>query len=219
MSEENLEKTILSDVTDETDDQTGNEETAPVGEENEVTDKGESTDSDREDDKVEQDEDGANEEEDGKEDRAFDPDDLDIPKEVKDTDEFKEFVDIAKESNLDKDTAERLIKWYQEKQNAQWEEFRKTVNDWAKKANKMLGSDAQEALSNVGIAIKRFLTPDEEQELRTLLDSTGVGNHPVLVKLMVELSKRAVGGGFAQGEPVATKKKSSPVDLFYGNNK
>lgn len=216
MSEENLEKTIISETTDNVDDQVGDEETTSVDEDDEGVDKGESTDSGREDQGDAEDEEDREEEEEDK-DSVFDPESLDLPKEIKETKEFKEFVDIAKESNLDKNTAERLIKWYQERQNAQWEEFQKTVNDWAKKANQMLGSNAQEALSNVGLAIKRFLSPDEEQELRTLLDSTGVGNHPVLVKLMVELSRRAVGGGFAQGEPVATKKKSSPVDLFYGN--
>ena len=212
MSEENLEKTILSEAAEN--DQDGEETTEPVDTENEKegVDKGESAESDRQEGESE---DGEEASEDSTE--EFDPKEIDVPDELKDTEEFKEFINIAKETKLDKETAERLIKWYQERQNAQWQDFQKTVSEWAKKANQMLGSDAQEALSNVGLAIKKFLSPEEEQELRNLLDSTGVGNHPVLVKLMVELSKRAVGGGFAQGEPVATKKKSSPVDWFYGN--
>lgn len=88
-------------------------------------------------------------------------------------------------------------------QKQQAESWQKTTEQWAAdvKADKEIGGDKLTAnLSAAQRALEQFGDP----ELKEYLDSTGLGNHPALVKAFIKVGKamsedKVVTGGHESG--------------------
>lgn len=119
------------------------------------------------------------------------------------------FSEVAKELNLSQDAAQKILdKVAPVMQTRQAEALEAARNEWASsaRADKEFGGD--KLAENLGVA-KKALDTFGSPELRTLLNETGLGNHPELIRLMYRAGKaisedRFVGsqqGGAAPRDP------------------
>ncbi|EMP2052946.1 peptidase [Enterobacter kobei] len=125
-----------------------------------------------------------------------------------DTAALEQFEPIARELNLSNEQAQKMVDLYGTKilpmvQQQQAEAWQKTTEQWAAdvKADKEIGGDKLTAnLSAAQRALGQFGDP----ELKEYLDSTGLGNHPALVKAFIKVGKamsedKVVTGGHESG--------------------
>ncbi|HGY4244435.1 TPA: peptidase [Citrobacter freundii] len=125
-----------------------------------------------------------------------------------DTSALEQFEPIAREMNLTNEQAQKMVDLYGTKimpmvQQQQVEAWQKTTEQWAAdvKADKEIGGDKLTAnLSAAQRALEQFGDP----ELKEYLDSTGLGNHPALVKAFIKVGKamsedKVVTGGHESG--------------------
>ncbi|MFP2832470.1 peptidase [Citrobacter portucalensis] len=121
---------------------------------------------------------------------------------------LEQFEPIARELNLTNEQAQKMVDLYGTKimpmvQQQQAESWQKTTEQWAAdvKADKEIGGDKLTAnLSAAQRALEQFGDP----ELKEYLDSTGLGNHPALVKAFIKVGKamsedKVVTGGHESG--------------------
>lgn len=125
-----------------------------------------------------------------------------------------EFSTVAKELNLPQEAAQKILdKMTPVMQARQAEHLQAARTEWAEsaKADKEFGGE--KLAENLGVARKAldaFTTP----ELRTLLEESGLGNHPEVIRMFYRAGKaisedRFVGGG-AKGVPVDPAKRMFP---------
>ncbi|HHV7345781.1 TPA: peptidase [Enterobacter ludwigii] len=124
-----------------------------------------------------------------------------------DTEALKDFEPVARDLNLTNEQAQKLVDAYPKilagVQQRQAEAWQKTTEQWAAdvKADKEIGGDKLTAnLSAAQRALEQFGDP----ELKEYLDSTGLGNHPALVKAFIKVGKamsedKVVTGGHESG--------------------
>ena len=99
-----------------------------------------------------------------------------------------EFSEIAKELKLPQEQAQKLIDLYAKRVQGQVDTHRATVEGWATsvKADKEIGGDKlPESLATARKAVEAFGSP----QLKDLLNTSGLGNHPEFVKLMFRAGK------------------------------
>lgn len=104
---------------------------------------------------------------------------------------LEQFEPIARELNLTNEQAQKMVDLYGTQilpmvQKQQSEAWQKTTEQWAAdvKADKEIGGDKLTA--SIGVAqraLETFGTPD----LKEYLNSTGLGNHPDLIKFCVKV--------------------------------
>lgn len=131
----------------------------------------------------------------------------------------EQFEPIARELNLSQKQAQKLVDLYGSKvmpqlMKQQAESWQKQVADWgtAAKEDKEIGGDKFGAnLEKAKQAMGTFATP----ELREFLESSGMGNHPEIIRLMVK-----VGAAMSEDNLVTSNEKGqrSAADVLYGNN-
>lgn len=110
-----------------------------------------------------------------------------------------EFSAVAKELDLTQEQAQRVVDLYAKNVQGQLEAHKATVEGWvtAVKADKEIGGDkVTETVATARKAVEAFGSP----ELKALLDTTGLGNHPEFVRMMFRAGKaisedRLVVGG------------------------
>jgi hypothetical protein len=128
------------------------------------------------------------------------------------------YSEVAKELNLPQESAQKVLdKMAPVLAARQAEQIEAARNTWAEsaKSDKEFGGDKlPESLVSAKKALDAFGTP----ELRTLLNDTGLGNHPDVIRFMVKAGKaisedRYVGG---KGAPPAGKDTAS---VLYPNQK
>lgn len=124
-----------------------------------------------------------------------------------DAEALKDFEPVARDLNLTNEQAQKLVDAYPKilagVQQRQAEAWQKQTEGWAEtvKADKEIGGDKLTAnLSAAQRALDQFGTP----ELKEYLDSTGLGNHPALVKAFIKVGKamsedKVVTGGHESG--------------------
>lgn len=128
-----------------------------------------------------------------------------------DADALGEFVPFAKELKLNQEQAQRLVDMgsmiASKMQQSSIENWQKQTSEWAEqtKADKEIGGKEFDA--NIGMALKAietFGTP----ELKTLLDESGIGNHPEIVRFAYKIGK-AIGEdrSFVSGSAAASQSK------------
>lgn len=127
--------------------------------------------------------------------------------------DLAKFTSIAKELKLPADAAKKFVDLAAQREIARAEAFAKQVEAWGEqvKADKELGTP--ENLATAKKAIDKFGTP----ELRDLLNTTGMGNHPEVIRLAL-----AVGRAISEDKIVAGRSGSNvqPRDhasILYGN--
>lgn len=127
-----------------------------------------------------------------------------------------EFEMAARELNLPQDAAQKLIDKMApvmaKQQTAQLEQLR---TDWAaaSTSDKEFGGD--KLTENLGFARKAmdtFGTP----ELKTMLNDTGLGNHPDVVRFMVRAGKAISEDRIVTGGAPASANRSA-ADVLYGS--
>lgn len=128
-----------------------------------------------------------------------------------------EFSALAKDLKLSQADAQKLadvaVKW----QQRQIEGHANTVKGWVEqsKTDKEFGGDAFDA--NLGVARKAIETFGSK-ELVELLDSTGFGNHPEIVRAFYKAGKAISEGKFiASGARTATPGGASLAQQLYPN--
>lgn len=106
---------------------------------------------------------------------------------------LEQFEPIARELNLTNEQAQKMVDLYGSQilpmvQKQQAESWQQTTEQWAAdvKADKEIGGDKLTA--SIGVAqraLETFGTPD----LKEYLNSTGLGNHPGLIKFCVKVGQ------------------------------
>ena len=130
----------------------------------------------------------------------------------------EEFTAIAKELNLPADAAKKLVDLEVKRVQAQQQAHSALVESWAEqvKADKELGGEKlQENLAVARKAIDEFGSP----ELKELLNSTGLGNHPEVVKLAFKIGKAISEDGFVRGQPKAAATESDLAKSLFPSMK
>ena len=129
-----------------------------------------------------------------------------------------EFTAIAKDLKLSNEQAQKLTDIAVAMEQRRAEAHAKTVKDWeaASKADKEFGGDALgENLSVAKKAIDTFGSP----ELKGLLDATGLGNHPEVLRTFIKVGKAISEGKFvASGSRTATAPVSTAKALYPNMN-
>jgi hypothetical protein len=123
------------------------------------------------------------------------------------------FSDVAKELNLSQDAAQKLVETMgpkiAERQLAQVEAIR---NEWAQQSqvDKEFGGDKlNENMSVAKKALDSFGTP----ELRTLLQQSGLGNNPEIIRFMYRAGKAISEDTFVASSTGAGGGKSNAGDF------
>ncbi len=133
------------------------------------------------------------------------------------------FSEVAKELNLNQESAQKVLDRVGPKMvERQMAELEKIRNGWidSSKSDKEFGGDAiTQNLSVAKKALDTFGTP----ELRTLLNQSGLGNHPELIRFFYRAGKTisedsfvgtSVGAGSAKGQP---RDFASQASMLYSN--
>lgn len=123
------------------------------------------------------------------------------------------YSEVAKELNLSQEAAQKILDKMgpkvAERQMAQIEELR---NGWAEsaRADKEFGGDKlNENLSMARKSLDQFGTP----ELRALLNESGLGNHPEVIRFMYRAGKAISEDRFVGGSQGGKPKAASNADL------
>ncbi|MBS3048139.1 peptidase [Enterobacter mori] len=133
-----------------------------------------------------------------------------------DADALKDFEPVARDLNLTNEQAQKLVDAYPKilagVQQRQAEAWQKQTEGWAEsvKADKEIGGDKLTAnLSAAQRALDQFGTP----ELKEYLNTTGLGNHPDLVKTFVKIGKAMSEDGMVDG---SNQGQRSAAEVLYG---
>lgn len=134
-----------------------------------------------------------------------------------DTEALKDFEPVARDLNLTNEQAQKLVDAYPKilagVQQRQAEAWQAQTEQWASdvKADKEIGGDKLTAnLSAAQRALDLFGTP----ELKEYLNTTGLGNHPDLVKTFVKIGKAMSEDGMVDG---SNQGQRSAAEVLYGN--
>lgn len=127
---------------------------------------------------------------------------------------------FAKEQNLSQEQAQKLAdlgaKQLQKFQALQADAVAQARETWQSeaRADKEYGGDKfDESLASAKKAVDAFATP----ELKTLLNQTGLGNHPELIRFMVRAGQAISEDRFDGGRGVTTSTAQSTAQRLYGN--
>lgn len=119
---------------------------------------------------------------------------------------------LAKEKGFDQATVQQLAGIAAEMQQRAFEQHAQLTADWVNqvKADPEIGGDRlPEALGHARRALDEFGTP----ELRALLDETGLGNHPALVRFVVNAGKKLADDGFVASRTAVVER--DPAKLLF----
>lgn len=137
--------------------------------------------------------------------------DLEMPEGVTlDEARLGEFTTIAKELGLPKDGAKKLVDLAVKHEAARIEAHQKVVGEWAEsvKTDKELGGDKlSETLATAKKAID--LGPPE---LKELLNASGLGNHPAVVRWAYSIGKALSEDRFVTGRAGAVPTGNTDAD-------
>ncbi len=121
-----------------------------------------------------------------------------------DTAAADEFSAIAKELKLDQATAQKVAD-VGAKMAQRWADKQaEQVQSWVEqvKTDKEIGGDKlDENLATARKAMEAFGTP----ELKDVLNATGLGNHPAVIKAFLKVGKAISEDGFITGKPAGAE--------------
>ena len=108
------------------------------------------------------------------------------------SDTIGEFKELAKELDLSQETAQKLIAMqikvqtqFQEAQIAEWDKVQKKWEDSARNDKEYGGKSFETNLGFAKTALDKFAS----DEFRETLEETGMGNHPELIRFLVNIGK------------------------------
>lgn len=131
-----------------------------------------------------------------------------------DADVKTEFETTAKEIGLSQKGAEKLVAIQTKLQEKQAERTAATIAGWAKdvKADKELGGNEYDAKMSVA---RESLAAFGDEQLSVLLDKTGIGNHPAMIRYMYRAGQAMGEGKFHRGG--AQVGKQDAASILYPN--
>lgn len=130
-----------------------------------------------------------------------------------DTESVTEFTAIAKDLKLPPEAAQKIVDLAVKREAARADAYQAQVKAWAEDVAKDKELSKPEVQADARKAIETFGTP----ELQALLNSTGLGNHPELVRVMANIGKaisedKVLGkGGGGDNQP------RDAASILYGN--
>ena len=127
--------------------------------------------------------------------------------------DLDEFKTIAKESNLTKEQAQKVVDLAVKREQARADAFQQQVKDWGEQVSKDPELGKPENLALAVKAIETFGTP----ELRSLLDSTGMGNHPEVVRLALKIGKAISEDTIVRGRNTPSGGSKDAASVLYGS--
>jgi hypothetical protein len=128
-----------------------------------------------------------------------------------------EFTAIAKELKLDQAAAQKLADIGAKMAQRQAQAHAQLVETWTEqvKTDKEIGGD--KLAENLGVARKAIDTFGSP-ELKALLNSSGLGNHPEVVKLAFKVGKAISEDRFVSGSPKGNTTNDPAKKLFPNMN-
>ena len=141
---------------------------------------------------------------------------------VFDSEVMASYSQVAKELNLSQESAQRLLDAVGPKMaERQMAMIEATRNGWADNSKSDREFGGEKLSENLGVA-KKALDAFGTTELRTLLNETGLGNHPELIRFMFRAGKAISEDRMVTG--AATQAKAGPrsfadlADALYSNS-
>jgi len=132
------------------------------------------------------------------------------------------FSDIAKELDLPQDAAQKMIDKLAPKiQERQMQVIEQVRNDWAQQAQTDKEYGGKKLTENLAVA-KKALDAFGTPELRSLLNESGLGNNPEVIRFMFRAGKaisedRFVGGAPSGGKSAGPKSFNDAASALYSN--
>jgi len=140
--------------------------------------------------------------------------DFDLPEGMAaDDTKLGEFKETAKELGLTQEQAQKLVDFQASMLQQQQEQFAEQVSNWAAEAkadNEIGGKSFDDKLSLARKGLEYVGTP----ELREALDSTGMGNHPEVIRAFYRIGKQLGEGSFEQGRGPSSQPKTAAEVLY-----
>ena len=141
----------------------------------------------------------------------FDAEKLALPEGFEKTEHFDQFIELAKAEGLKQPTAQKLVELSQNLQKAaaekQWNDWKETNTKWVDevKADKEIGGTN---LDSVKQTVAKLLDNPEmsDPKFREVLDFTGAGNNPAVIRTLYRWAKALGEGSAVSGEPAARGK-------------
>jgi len=132
------------------------------------------------------------------------------------------FSDIAKELDLPQDAAQKMIDKLAPKiQERQMQVIEQVRNDWAQQAQTDKEYGGEKLTENLAVA-KKALDAFGTPELRSLLNESGLGNNPEVIRFMFRAGKaisedRFVGGTSGGAKASGPKSFNDAASALYSN--
>lgn len=143
--------------------------------------------------------------------------DLHLPKGISGANAIlRSFKTLAAELGLSCQAAQKLVDWEfaystQNTQALADAQRNEILQHWKDQTREMLGAQYKERTSQALEAVQRF----GGEELRALLDATGLGNHPAVVRTFYEIS-RQTGEDQSVGGRVSAGTDKTFTEALYG---
>ena len=116
------------------------------------------------------------------------------------------FSEVAKELNLPQDQAQKVLdKMAPVIAARQDEQFQAARTEWAEAAKTDKEFGGEKLTENLGTA-KKALDALATPELRTLLEESGLGNHPEVIRVFYRAGKAISEDGFVSGQAGKTNQ-------------
>jgi truncated hemoglobin YjbI len=124
------------------------------------------------------------------------------------------FSEAAKEANLTQEAAQKLLeKVAPSLASRQQEQVEAIRNGWLESAKTDKEFGGEKLQENLGVA-RKALESFGSPELRKLLDDTGIGNNPEVIRFMFRAGKAISEDSFVSGAP-NNKSQANPADVLY----
>jgi hypothetical protein len=126
-----------------------------------------------------------------------------------DSETLTAFSEVAKEANLSQEAAQKLLdKMGPTLAQRQMEQFESIKNDWAQSAQSDKEFGGEKLNENLAVA-KKALDSFGTPELRTLLNESGLGNNPEVIRFMYRAGKAISEDKFV-GSTTGANPRSAP---------
>ena len=129
------------------------------------------------------------------------------------------FKEVVSEAGIkDKASVEKLIDLHVKALQKQYEQYQEVRKGWREQAAKELGDNIDSILGDIRDALVSY-APDIMDDFVQVMDDTGLGDHPVVIKVLHALASNLKEGSFTPGDKAATTEDIPPEQIFYGSNK
>lgn len=133
-----------------------------------------------------------------------------------------EFTELASESHLTQEQAQKFVdmglKVAQARLEASTQAWQESIDGWTTDVNKLPRAVHEQAKTALSRGLRAdgetAVTAEDMSGLRTLLNDTGLGNHPVLVKVLANLGRAFREDGPATSGREAARERTVEERLY-----